>query len=85
MAAGVPQLVLPKGADRPDNAARLKELRIAEVLPPPSWQPQIVADALARLLQLPTVLESCRNIACRLKDSDGATAACEVIENAMRE
>jgi UDP:flavonoid glycosyltransferase YjiC (YdhE family) len=85
MAAAVPQLVLPKGADRPDNAARLKELRVAEVLPPPSWQPQIIADALARLLQSPTVLERCRIIACRLKDSDGATAACEVIENAMRE
>ena len=82
MAAGVPQLVLPKGADRPDNAARLKQLQIAEFLPPPKWQPAIIADALIRLLQSPTVSENCRTIAGRLKNSHSATAACEAIEKA---
>ena len=82
MAAGVPQLVLPKGADRPDNAARLKRLQIAEFLPPPKWQPALIADALMRLLRSPTVSESCREIANRLKNSQSTTAACETIEKA---
>lgn len=82
MAAGVPQLVLPKGADRPDNAARLKKLQIAESLPPPRWQPAIIADALTRLLQSRTVSENCRTIAGRLKNSHSAAAACEMIEKA---
>lgn len=82
MAAGIPQLVLPKGADRPDNASRLKELQIADFLPPPKWQPAVIAQTLDRLLQSPTVQENCRDLAGRLKDSDSVGAACEVIERA---
>jgi UDP:flavonoid glycosyltransferase YjiC (YdhE family) len=82
LAAGVPQLVLAKGADRPDNAARLKELGVAEFLPPPKWQPSIIADALLSLIQSQAVRESCRELAGRMKDSDSVTAACEVLEQA---
>lgn len=80
MAAGVPQLVLPKGADRPDNASHLKKLRIAEFLPPPKWQPAIIADAMLRLLRSPEIGENCRTLAGRLKNTDGAATACELIE-----
>jgi UDP:flavonoid glycosyltransferase YjiC (YdhE family) len=80
MAAGVPQLVLPKGADRPDNASHLKKLRIAEFLPPPKWQPAIIADAMLRLLRSPEVGANCRTLAARLKNTDGAASACELIE-----
>ena len=80
MAAGIPQLVLPKGADRPDNASHLKKLRIAEFLPPPKWQPAIIADAMLRLLRSPEVGANCRTLAGRLKNTDGAATACELIE-----
>lgn len=80
MAAGIPQLVLPKGADRPDNAARLQNLGVAEFLPPPKWQPQLIAQALMRLLSSPRVAEKCRTFADRLKDHDGTQAACQAIE-----
>ena len=80
MAAGVPQLVLPKGADRPDNALHLKKLRIADSLPPPKWKPASIADAMLRLLRSPEVAENCRALAGRLKNTDGAAAACDLIE-----
>ncbi len=80
MEAGVPQLVLPKGADRPDNAARLQKLGVAESLPPPKWRPELIAEALMRLVSSPVVAENCRTIADRLRDKDGAEAACEIIE-----
>jgi len=80
MAAGVPQLVLPKGADRPDNASHLKKLRIADSLPPPKWKPASIADAMLRLLRSPEVAENCRALAGRLKNTDGAAAACDLIE-----
>lgn len=80
MEAGIPQLVLPKGADRPDNAARLQNLGVAESLPPPEWQPELIANALMRLLSSPMVAEKCRTLADRLKDQDGTQAACQVIE-----
>ena len=80
MEAGIPQLVLPKGADRPDNAARLQKLGVAEVLPPPKWRPELIAEALMRLVSSPMVAEKCRTVADRLRDKDGAEAACQVIE-----
>ncbi len=84
MAAGVPQLVLPKGADRPDNAAHLNKLRIAEFLPPPKWQPAIIADAMLRLLRSPEIGANCRTLAARLENTDGAASACELIEQHAR-
>jgi rhamnosyltransferase subunit B len=80
MAAGIPQLVLPKGADRPDNAARLHNLGVAEFLPPPKWQPELIAEALKRLLNSPIVAEKCRIIADRLRDNDGTEPACQALE-----
>jgi UDP:flavonoid glycosyltransferase YjiC (YdhE family) len=79
MVAGVPQLVLPKGADRPDNAARLQKLGVAEFLPPPNWRPELIAEALMRLVSSPVVAEKCRT-AERMSGKDGAEAACQVIE-----
>ena len=67
--AGIPQLVLPKGADRPDNASHLKKLRIAEFLPPPKWQPAIIAHAMLRLLRSPEVGANCRTTG-RVVDAD---------------
>lgn len=78
--AGIPQLVLPKGADRPDNAYRLQRLGVAEFLPPPKWQPEVVAEALMRLVSSPVVAEKCTIVADRLRGEDGAEAACQVIE-----
>ena len=78
--AGVPQLVLPKGADRPDNAERLQGLGVAESLAPLKWQPEPIAEALSRLANSPLVAERCKVIADRLRGEDGSAAACEVLE-----
>lgn len=80
MEAGIPQLILPKGADRPDNAYRLQKLGVAEFLPPPLWRPELIAAALLRLVSSPVVAEKCRTVADRLRNKDGAEAACRVIE-----
>jgi len=80
MGAGVPQLVLPKGADRPDNAFYLNKLGIAEYLTPPKWQPPMIADAMLRLLRSPEVGERCRRLSGPLKNADGVARACDLIE-----
>ena len=80
MAAGVPQLVLAMGADRPDNASRLRRLGIAEVEPPPRWKPDLVAAALDRLINSSLVQYRCKELASRLRDCDSAAVACELIE-----
>jgi rhamnosyltransferase subunit B len=83
LGAGVPQLVLPMGADRPDNAVRLQRLGVAEYLPPPQWKPELIADSLRRLLDSPAVSHRCNEFAKRLENANAAKAACEVIERQL--
>jgi rhamnosyltransferase subunit B len=80
VAAGVPQLVLAMGADRPDNARRLKRLGVADYLPPPHWQPDRVAAALHRLMSSSVVKSRCQDLSDRLRHGDAIDAACEIIE-----
>jgi UDP:flavonoid glycosyltransferase YjiC (YdhE family) len=83
LSAGVPQLVLPLGADRPDNAERLQRLGVAEYLPPPQWKPELIADALRRLLDSPAVLHRCKEFAKRLENANAVKVACDVIERQL--
>jgi len=80
MAAGIPQLALASGFERPADATYLQRLGVAEFLPPTRWQPQSIAEALQRLMTSPAVRERCRELASRLYDTDPATAACQAIE-----
>jgi len=83
-AAGVPQLVLAHGADRPDNALRLQRLGVAEYLPRPAWRPGTVAEKLSALTGSQSVRERCRELAVRIAVTDPVAAACWVIESAVR-
>lgn len=82
--AGLPQLALPAGTDRPDTAARLQRLGVAESLPSTQWQPRLLAEALQRLTQSPEVRARCRELALKLKQMDAAAIAGDVIEAFMR-
>ena len=46
LAAGIPQLVVPMAHDQPDNAARLKRLGVAEILPARRFSAARAAAAL---------------------------------------
>jgi amino acid adenylation domain-containing protein len=74
--AGVPQLVLGVGGDRPENAARLAELGVAAYLPRPRWTPDAMAEALRELLGSERVRAACRAVAPRVTDGRAAAAAC---------
>lgn len=79
--SGVPQLVLPLGYDRNDNAARLKQLGVADFLLQPEWQPHAIAEALSRLLSSAEVNARCRELAHISKAGDSVSAACAYIES----
>jgi rhamnosyltransferase subunit B len=53
LAAGVPQLVLAHGGDRPDNGARLRRVGLAACLEPHDWSPDAVAGEIARFGEPP--------------------------------
>lgn len=81
IAAGVPQLVLAFGADRPDNAARLEALGVAAYLPRAAWRPQAIAEKLSQMIGSEGVRERCRSLADRVAHTDAIGAACELIED----
>jgi UDP:flavonoid glycosyltransferase YjiC (YdhE family) len=81
LAAGIPQVVLAVGGDRPDNGLRLQKLGVGEFLPLSQWQPAVIVDALQRLLASPQTHERCQDLSRRVLDSAPVDAACSVIES----
>jgi MGT family glycosyltransferase len=68
LAHGLPSVLLPMGADQPQNAARCDELGVARVLDASRATPQTVRDAVADVLADP----SCRMAAERIADEIAA-------------
>jgi UDP:flavonoid glycosyltransferase YjiC (YdhE family) len=79
MQSGRPMLVMPRAWDQPDNAARVKRLGIARVLPRHRYTASRVACELRHLLD---EAHGQRALAVRdqLKKEDGVRAACDAIE-----
>ncbi|MBY5768540.1 glycosyltransferase family 1 protein [Rhizobium leguminosarum] len=77
--AGVPQLILPYYADRPDNAFRLSELGVAEFFPPALWEPAQISESMSRLLT-PEFKMRCEALSRRACEGDAADSFCEAIE-----
>ena len=85
LTAGVPQLVLGYGFDRPDNGRRIQQLRIGDFLPSMGWRLGPVAESLRRIMT-PQVRQRCRDLALRQeRAADPAAVACDVIESSMHE
>lgn len=67
LASGVPQLIMPMAHDQPDNAHRIERLGVGLSLPPKQFNTAKVAAQLRRLLDVPTVTETCRAAAQRFE------------------
>jgi rhamnosyltransferase subunit B len=80
IASGTPQVVLAHGADRPDNARRLRALGLAEWLPAARWQVDAVAGLVERVLAEPAYREKARALATTIDPDQAATAACVQLE-----
>ena len=78
--AGIPQLILPYGADRPDNALRLKRLGIADCLPASMWKAETVAVALDRLLSSAELRHRCSLFADKVHQEVPCQHLCDHIE-----
>jgi len=79
--AGVPSLVVPHGFDQHDNAARMRRLGVADVLPAIRYRADRAVRLLDGLLQRP-VRELATAVAATLHAEDGATCAADTIEEA---
>lgn len=80
VASGTPQVVLAHGADRPDNARRLRALGLAEWLPAARWQVDTVSALIARVLADPAYRHRAESLATTMDTERAATGACEHLE-----
>lgn len=59
LAAGTPQLILPSGADRPDNAARIERLGVGRMVLPSEWAPVTLSKILSNVMASDKIRRAC--------------------------
>jgi UDP:flavonoid glycosyltransferase YjiC (YdhE family) len=81
LAAGVPHVVQPMSYDQFDNSRRLIRLGVATEVPQRRFCGRQVADALAVLMDSPTIAARCRQLAARCDGPAALAAACDAMEH----
>ena len=81
--AGVPQLLLPFGGDRPDTAARVQALGVGRLLLPPQWHPDAITDALNELLASSQVRTRCSAFSHIVQRDNSAKTTVEIVERTL--
>lgn len=80
MRAGIPQLIVPRMLDQPDNASRLQQLGVAAVLSPRACRPDRAARELKALLDSPQVAERCRHFAAECSRTNAIDTIADAVE-----
>lgn len=83
LAAGVPQLVTPFTHDQPDNAARMKRLGVADVIPAAGYAADLAVPRLRRLMKSSAVARSCNEVKGRFQGIDPLGQTCALIESLL--
>ncbi len=78
--AGKPMLIMPYSHDQPDNARRMRRLKVARVIQRGNFTPSRVAAKLRVLLEEPIYRHRAQQVALRLKGENGVRSACEGLE-----
>ena len=81
--AGRPMLVVPFGADQPDNAARAARLGVARVLTRRQYRVAGATDALKALLEEDSYQDHAESLGEAIARETGLQRACEVIEDVL--
>jgi UDP:flavonoid glycosyltransferase YjiC (YdhE family) len=82
--AGKPMLIMPYSHDQPDNARRMRRLKVARVIQRGNYTPLRVARKLKAMLEEPLFALRAAEVAARLKYEDGVRAACDALEDLYR-
>ncbi|MGN9909814.1 condensation domain-containing protein [Phytohabitans sp. LJ34] len=83
IASGTPQVILAHGTDRPDNAARLRRLGLAEWLPAARWTPDAAAGLIRKVLDDPGYAARNRDRAPLVDSTAAVEAACDRLEGLL--
>ena len=78
--AGKPMLIMPYSHDQPDNARRMRRLRVAQVIQKSSYKAARVAGKLEAMLSEPSYAERAKSVAQQISHEDGVKTACDALE-----
>ena len=82
--AGKPMLIMPYSHDQPDNARRMKRLKVARVIQRGNYKPWRVARRLKAMLAKPKLAQQAESVAQLLSHEDGVRTACDALEELYR-
>lgn len=82
--AGRPMLVVPHGNDQPDNAARVRKLGVARVIPKRHYRADRVAKELKAAVEDRCYATAAFRAAAEMAGENGVRAACEGLEKMVR-
>jgi rhamnosyltransferase subunit B len=78
--AGKPMLIMPYSHDQPDNARRMRRLKVARVIKRTDYTPLRVARKIRSILEEPMFARRAMSVAKRLAHEDGVRTACDALE-----
>ena len=79
--AGLPSVVIPYAFDQPDNAARLRRLGVAEILPRNAITARNLAAKLERLLKTPAATTAAKQLAGMIHSQETLNRALDKMES----
>jgi UDP:flavonoid glycosyltransferase YjiC (YdhE family) len=82
--AGKPMLIMPYSHDQPDNARRMRRLKVARVIRRANYTPMRVARKLKAMLAEPRFALRAQSVAKRLSHESGVKTACDALEELYR-
>jgi len=83
--AGKPMLIMPYSHDQPDNARRMRRLKVARVIQRSNYTPMRVARKLQSLLEEPRFTRHAESVAGILAREDGTQSAADALEDLWRQ
>lgn len=78
--AGKPMLIMPYSHDQPDNARRVRRLKVARVIQRAYYTPIRVARKLRAMMSEPMFALRAKLLAQRLQNENGVQSACDALE-----
>lgn len=82
--AGKPMLIMPFSHDQPDNARRMRRLKVARSIQRGNYTPLRVARKLKAMLAEPLFARRAESVARRIEQEDGVRSACDALEQLYR-
>lgn len=80
MRAGRPMVIMPFSHDQPDNARRMRRMKLSRTVARRAYAPERVARELETVLGNPDFAAHAQRVAAQLQQENGVRTACDALE-----